>query len=161
MSLFNEVPTIESLLARIEALEAQVFEQGPKSRRTECPEELEPAWRKWHGYRQTKRGWTAEAKRLNLNKLATLAGKDGALAMRIVETAIERGWQTLYALKDDPQATTGAAQRPAVVQMRRAEETPLERQLGFLRHQRNLGQITPEQFDAEARAAQQKYESRQ
>lgn len=157
MSLFDESPTIESLLARIEALEAQVFEQGPKSKRTECPEELEPAWRKWHGYRQVKRGWTAEAKRLNLGKLVELAGRDCGLAMRIVEQSIEHGWQTLYPLKNAPQGATATSGPPSVVQIRRAEETPLERALGFLRHQRRLDQITEDEFQAATRAAQLKH----
>lgn len=85
------------LLARIEALEAAVFAKAPKAAK-EAPDALGDAWAEWEAYRHGK-GWTANARLLNMRKLKELAGQDGELALKIVRQSIERGWTGLFPLK--------------------------------------------------------------
>lgn len=43
---------------------------------------------------------TDRAKEILLNKLNDMAGNDNALKVKLLEQSIERGWKTVYALKD-------------------------------------------------------------
>lgn len=138
-NLFDQPPTLESLLARIEALEAKVLDK-PIRQCTEVPPELRQAWSLWTLHKSGSKRWTAAAKKLQVKHLADLSGLDSDLAMRIVEQSIERGWTTFFAPKDQPklqavQRVTGAKAALAPC------ETPLERQLGWIRQQQHFGQI--------------------
>ena len=56
--------------------------------------------------------------------------------------------------------TNGHAEPAKPIAPPRPEETPLERQMGWLRHQQNLGLITSDDFTREATAARAKFEAR-
>lgn len=143
--LFDSPPTLESLLARIEALEAKVMEK-PVRQSTEVPDELRQAWSLWTLHKSGSKGWTAIAKQRQIAKLAELAGRDGALAMRIVETSIERGWTTFYLPKDDPKPKVVPTQR-TVKQAMQPTETPLERDIARARHDYHYGVIDEAERD--------------
>lgn len=61
------------------------------------------AWEMWDRYRKSKKGWTADAKKLNLRTLTEIANK-GHDPRKVVETSIERGWTGLFEPKIDPSA---------------------------------------------------------
>lgn len=61
------------------------------------------AWEMWDRYRKSKKGWTADAKKLNLRTLTEIASK-GHDPRKVVETSIERGWTGLFEPKVDPSA---------------------------------------------------------
>lgn len=155
MNLFDEKVTIEALLARIEALEAEVYKkERPQRERTECPPEIEQAWREWYFYRQRGKGWTPNAQKINLNKLMEISGGKREESLAIVRQSIERGWSGLFPLKHplqqkNPQVPEGKPAAPS--------ETPLERTMGFLRQQYALGQITKEEAQQQAAEARRKY----
>jgi hypothetical protein len=136
MQLFDQPTTLESLLSRIEALEARVLDK-PVRQCTEVPPELRPAWSMWTLHKAGSKGWTAIAKQRQVAKLAELSGLDADLALRMVEDAIERGWTTFYLPKDLPRKTAHKSVSDAL----KPCETPLERQLGWIRQQRHVGRI--------------------
>jgi uncharacterized protein YdaU (DUF1376 family) len=88
----------------------QEQEQKGRSAPVELPDWL-PAdvWADWHGYRNSRKGWTNKARALSLRTLTTLwqAGHD---PRRVVEQSIERGWTGLFpmvgnAARASPQAS--------------------------------------------------------
>lgn len=161
MTLFDEPITLESLLARIEALEAEVRGTKPRTR-TDCPAEVAEAWGLWNLHRAGNR-WTAHAKQLNLRKLcelSTVDGKlDGEMALAIVNQAMERGYTGLYAVKDQSKAkvvsthkTTKQALAPC--------ETPLERALGRIRQDYHYGVIDEAERDKRLADTTNRYRER-
>lgn len=132
--------TITELLRRIEALEAIVFKNAPPepAKRLQVPSELKLAWARWDAHRKTQKGWTAEAKTLNLNKLIALSGSDDVLAQAIVSQSIEATYRGLFPLKGDKPA-------PSVVQTKTKTEaltpceTPEQAQAAWLLRQKELG----------------------
>lgn len=144
MNLFDDPITLESLLARIEALEAKLMDK-PVRQCTEVPDELKPAWSLWYLHKAGSKGWTAVAKQRQVAKLSELAGSDGAMALKIVEQSIERGWTTFFAVKDDPpklaivQTGAKAAFKPS--------ETPLERDIARIRQDFHFGAIDVDERD--------------
>lgn len=158
MTLFDEPITLESLLARIEALEAEVRGTKPRTR-TDCPAEVSEAWGLWNMHRAGK-GWTAAAKSLNLKRLCELSTTNGKLnaelALAIVNQAMEKGYRGLFPLKDQPHAkvvpihkTTKQALAPC--------ETPLERALGRIRQDYHYGVIDEATRDQRVREATQQH----
>lgn len=142
------------LLARIEALEAAVFAKAAKPAK-ESPDALGEAWAQWEEYRHGK-GWTANARALNMRKLRELAGTDGVLAVKIVQQSIERGWSGLFPLKQDAQtATVTPLYKPASEALKPAE-SKRDAHLGWLRQQLSLGAITQDEFNAEAEKARER-----
>lgn len=135
------------LLARIEALEAAVFAKAAKPAK-ESPEALGEAWAQWEAYRKG-RGWTANARALNMRKIRELAGTDGALALKIVNQSIERGWTGLFPLKDAPQAAPQPVKHKTVAEALAPTETPLQARIGWLRQQAQLMDWTPEKLGEE------------
>lgn len=103
---------------------------------------LLPAWERWEKYRKGQKGWTADARDLNMKKLAKLSGDDPVQAMLIVEQAIERTWTGLFALKTDgrPPATPQPAAKTAKQAMA-PSETPLERALGYAQQRYERGEF--------------------
>jgi hypothetical protein len=97
------------------------------------PSTISPdVWAMWDRYRNSKKGWTADAKLLSLRTLTTLAAK-GHDPRLIVEASIERGWTGLFEPKDasyasSPQKALGLADQV----MRNFEHK--QRRLG---HERN------------------------
>lgn len=108
--LFGGDERYQALLERVEALEALVYQQA-KQERVKADEPLNEAWQLWNRHRSGK-GWTAKARELSMKKLRELAGTDGAMAMRIVEQSIERGWTGLFAIKEDKPNGTGGWAKP-------------------------------------------------
>ena len=108
--LFHERPTVDELLERIQALEAVVF-ASQKAERVKVEEPLNEAWQVWNRHRSGK-GWTAKARELSMKKLRELAGTDGAMAMKIVEQSIERGWTGLFAIREDKPNGAGGWIKP-------------------------------------------------
>ncbi len=96
--LFGGDERYQSLLERVAALEALVYQQA-KQERFKAEEPLNEAWQVWNRHRNGK-GWTAKARELSMKKLRELAGTDGQLAMQIVCQSIERGWTGLFPLKE-------------------------------------------------------------
>lgn len=142
------------LLARIEALEAAVFAKAAKPDK-DSSVEIGDAWSQWEAYRKG-RGWTANARALNMRKLRELAGTDGALALKIVNQSIERGWTGLFPLKDAPQAAPQPAKHKTVAEALAPTESKLERHLGWLDQQRRLGAIDEETYNRQAAEAREK-----
>lgn len=62
-------------------------------------------WEMWDRYRNSKKGWTADAKALSLRTLSDLVAK-GQNPRKVVEQSVERGWTGLFPLKAD--ASTGS-----------------------------------------------------
>ena len=152
--LFDSPPTLESLLARIEALEAKVMDK-PVRQCTEVPPELREAWGMWCLHKASDKRWTAIAKQRQIAKLAEVSGLNSALAVRIVGEAIERGWTTFYPLKQEPKP----ALNPAVPRGKptNGSESKLESHMGWLRQQLNLGCITQEDYTRQAIQARERY----
>lgn len=154
MTLFDQPPTLESLLARIEALEAKVMDK-PVRQSTEVPEELRQAWSLWYLHKAGSKNWTAAAKKAQVAKLFELAGFDGDLAVKIVNQSIERGWTTFFPFKDAPKLSivpkvgAKAALEPS--------ETPLEKRLNQIRHAHHFGQIDAAERDRRIVEATNKY----
>jgi hypothetical protein len=159
VSLFSEPVNIQDLLERIQALEAAVFQQERRPpTRQDVPQEISEAWDTWSKYRQGK-GWTAAAKTINSKKLMELSKGDSALAVRIVEQSVERGWTGLFPLKDQPGPTTTApAKMKTVAEVLAPSESKYERQMGYLRHQLRMGAITQEDYEAQARQTRDRYQ---
>lgn len=57
------------------------------------------AWKDWHDYRNSRKGWTRKAKELSLNTLGELREK-GHDPTKVICQSIERGWSGLFPLKD-------------------------------------------------------------
>lgn len=154
MDLFNDRPTYEELLTRLEALEAAVFAKPVRERCTEVPPEIEEAWLRWSNFRRGK-GWTAAAKTINAKKLMELSAGKTAVALQIVEQSIERGWTGLFPLKVDIGTTSAqpVAKMKTVAEVLAPKESPYERKMGWLRQQLSYGAITQEDFDRQAREA--------
>lgn len=146
------------LLARIEALEAAVFAKAAKPAKEKPEEALSEAWCKWDRHRGGKKGWTADARTLSMRTLRKLAGTDGTLALAIVDQSIERGWTGLFPLKaqDAPQASPQPVQHKTVKQALAPTEDRLTAHLTWLERQRDLGQISPDEFNAEAEKARER-----
>lgn len=71
-------------------------------------------WEMWDRYRNSKKGWTADAKKLNLRTLTDIANK-GHDPRKVVETSIERGWTGLFEPKSEPvQKASADYRRPAL-----------------------------------------------
>jgi hypothetical protein len=140
-TLFDEPITLQSLLSRIEALEAKLMDK-PVANRTECPPEIRHAWGLWSLHRAGK-GWTAQARKLCLAKLVELSGLNGELAERIVNQSIERGWTGLFAVKDTPKLVSVKS----VAQAMKPSETPLERDIARARHDCHIGMIDTAERD--------------
>jgi hypothetical protein len=71
-------------------------------------------WEMWDRYRNSKKGWTADAKKLNLRTLTEIASK-GFDPRKVVETSIERGWTGLFEPKaDQVQKASTDYRRPAL-----------------------------------------------
>jgi uncharacterized protein YdaU (DUF1376 family) len=75
-------------------------------------------WADWHAYRNTRKGWTAHARKLSLNSLCELhaAGHD---PRRVIELAIERGWTGLFAPRD---GSPGSLAKPVTTRQIALEE---------------------------------------
>lgn len=154
MDMFADHSVIPALLARIEALEAAVFAKSAKPTKEAKPEPLMAAWSQWEAYRHGK-GWTANARALNMRKLRELAGEDGELALQIVQQSIEFGWKGLFPLKQ--QATTPApVKHKTVAEAMTPTESKLQRHLGWLRQQVQLGQITQDEYTQQAAEARER-----
>lgn len=142
--LFGGDDRYADLLARLEALESIVY-QTPKAEMSKVDEPLNEAWQLWNRHRNGK-GWTAEAKKLNMRKLRELAGTDGELAVKIVKQAIELGYTGLWPLKsptDSKRSTIGCApsavQTKTVAQALAPSETKEERDRAYRLNQERLG----------------------
>jgi hypothetical protein len=125
--LFSGDSLVAELLERIEALEAVVY-ASQRQVRVKAEEPLNEAWQLWNRHRSGK-GWTAKARELSMKKLRELAGTDGAMAMRIVEQSIERGWTGLFAIKEDKPNGTGGWTKPEPKQIHKTVQeafTPSE-----------------------------------
>ena len=153
--LFSDDDRYTALLARLEALEAAVF---PKAARP-AKEAIEPllgiAWAKWDRHRSGKKGWTPEARALNMQTLRKLAGTDGDLALAIVNQSIERGWTGLFPLKvqDGPQATQTPVKHKTKEQALAPTEDKRTAHLAWCRNQVERGVMTEAEFNAEAEKA--------
>lgn len=141
VTLFDEPITLESLLARVEALEAKLMDK-PVREQTDCPPEIRHAWGIWCLHRAGK-GWTAQARKLCLAKLVELSGLNGDLAERIVNQSIERGWTGLFAVKE----TTKLTMVKPVKEALKSTETALEREIALARHSHHFGQIDTAERD--------------
>ena len=53
-------------------------------------------WADWHNYRNTRKGWTAKARKLSMSTLSRLHD-EGQDARTVINLAIERGWTGLFA----------------------------------------------------------------
>lgn len=147
--LFGGDDRYADLLARLEALESIVY-QTQKAERSKVDEPLNEAWQLWNRHRNGK-GWTAEAKKLNMRKLRELAGTDGELAVKIVRQAIELGYTGLWPLKPQTgKITSGrlgqsgggapsAVQTKTVAQALAPSETKEERDRAYRLNQERLG----------------------
>jgi hypothetical protein len=143
--LFGGDERIAELLSRVEALEAVVYQQA-KAERTKVDEPLNEAWQLWNRHRNGK-GWTAEAKKLNMRKLRELAGTDGELAVKIVRQAIELGYTGLWPLKtlSDSRSRLPSSEAPSAVQTKTVaqalapSETKEERDRAYREQQKRLG----------------------
>jgi hypothetical protein len=155
MDLFNADPSYGDLLARIQALEAAVFPKAVKAPKEAKPEPLMAAWTQWEDHRKGK-GWTANARMLNMRKLRELAGEDGELAIKIVQQSIEFGWQGLFPLKTDAKPVPAPQPHKTVAQALAPTESRLDRHLGWLRQQFQLGQITQDEYTHQAREARER-----
>lgn len=80
---------------------------------------------------------------------------DPAVALQIVELSIERGYQGLFRLKADIGTTSAPqpARMKTVAEITASQETPYERKMAWLRQQLNLGAITQEDYEQQAREA--------
>jgi hypothetical protein len=144
--LFQGDPLYIALMERVEALEAIVY-ASQKVERTKADEPLNEAWQIWNRHRSGK-GWTAKARELSMRKLRELAGADGALALKIVEQAVERGWTALYPIKSSGDSWQGAGKStvaPSAVQSKTVKEaltpteTPEQAHRNWLKQQKALG----------------------
>lgn len=142
--LFGGDDRYADLLARLEALESIVY-QTQKAERSKVDEPLNEAWQLWNRHRNGK-GWTAEAKKLNMRKLRELAGSDGELAIKIVRQAIELGYTGLWPLKAPQSNSVGrlseaprAVQTKTVAQALAPSETKEERDRAYREQQKRLG----------------------
>ena len=76
----------------------------------DCPEInqdfVKEAWESWLEVRM-KYPWTERASVLNANNLKRFSKGDPIRAVKILETAIERGWRGLYDLDDKPKQNRG------------------------------------------------------
>lgn len=156
-SLFDEQEvTVGELLRRVEALEAIVMKNEQPGRTAPplwVPEPLRPAWARWDAFRKVRKGWTADAKRVNLAKLVDLTPpSDPSMADKIVQQSIERGWTGLFPLKEDERQQ--AAPKPkyqTAAEALSAGEDKVSAKLGWLRQQHELGALTDDQYRAECR----------
>lgn len=147
--LFGENDRIAELEARVAALEALLNPQA-KQARVKVEEPLNEAWQVWNRHRNGK-GWTAKARSLSMTTLREICGIDGALAMKVVEQSIERGWTALYPLRPRSTSTqsygsTGTPNTPPVKYKTAAEtliptETKEQRDAAYLAQQRMYGFI--------------------
>lgn len=151
MTLFDEPLTLESLLSRIEALEAKLMDK-PVRQQTDCPPEIRQAWGIWCLHRAGK-GWTAQARKLCLAKLVELSGLNGDLAESIVNQSIERGWTGLFSVKE----TTKLKMIKPIKEAMKPSETPLERDLNLIRHDHHFGHIDTAERDRRIAEATQKH----
>lgn len=142
MNLFDQPVTLESLLARIEALEAKLIDK-PARQRSEVPDELRQAWSLWYLHKAGEKRWSAVAKAKQLSKLAEFSGMNPALAMQIVEEAIEKGWTTFYAPKSAPRLSVVQSPREAM----KPSESPLERDIARARQDYKFGAIDAAERD--------------
>lgn len=154
-NLFDEPLTLQSLLSRIEALEARVMERAPRQR-SEVPDELRQAWSLWYLHKAGDKRWSAVAKKQQLAKLAEFSGFNPALAMQIVEESIEKGWATFYAPKSVPRLTSVKTVKQAM----KPSETPLERDISRAKHDCHLGIIDATERDKRIAAATSKHSER-
>lgn len=152
--LFDSPPTLESLLARIEALEAKVMDK-PVRQCTEVPPELREAWGMWCLHKASDKRWTAIAKQRQIAKLAEVSGLNSALAVRIVGEAIERGWTTFYAPKEPVKGA--APQARGVKEAFTPSETPLEKAISRARQDHHYGVIDAAERDRRIVEATQRY----
>lgn len=158
MDLFSDDDRYTALLSRLEALEAAVFPKAARPAKEAVDEPLMIAWARWEGHRKSSKGWTAAARALNMQTLRKLAGTDGALAQLIVDQSIERGWSGLFRLKYDEGPYKGAMSATPVKHKTVAEalapgEDKVTAKIGWLRNQWERGQITEDEFHAEAEKA--------
>lgn len=146
--LFGGDDRYADLLARLEALESIVY-QTQKAERSKVDEPLNEAWQLWNRHRNGK-GWTAEAKKLNMRKLRELAGTDGELALNIVRQSMEFGYQGLFPLKSSGRdqfggRSNGQSEAPSAVQTKTVaqalapSETKEQRDAAHKAHLRRLG----------------------
>jgi hypothetical protein len=71
------------------------------AKRLELPDWLaEDVWQRWHAFRNVRKGWTTDAKRLSLSKLAKLKA-EGHDPKSVIEQSIERGWTGLFPVKGE------------------------------------------------------------
>lgn len=143
--------TIPELLRRIEALESIVFKNAPPepAKRLQVPTELKLAWARWDAYRKPQKGWTAEAKLLNLNKLIALAGSDAVLAQQIVSQAIELSYRGLFPLKQPMQGhATSLVQAKTKAEALAPCESPQAAKRAWLLQQVEYGAMTKEAAQA-------------
>lgn len=112
----------------------QLNHQGARAKSIDIPEWLPvEAWRDWCQYRQTGKGrFTDKAKALSLRTLTKLHD-EGHDARALIELAIERGWQGLYAPRAGPPGANG---KPSIAQQfadKNYEGTPDDELPLFLR----------------------------
>lgn len=58
------------------------------------------AWKDWHDYRNSRKGWTHKARALSLRNLTELWAQ-GHDPRRVIEQSIERGWTGLFPLRSN------------------------------------------------------------
>lgn len=158
MTLFDEPITMESLLERIEALEAALEVKGAR-KRTDCPPEIAQAWGEWNLHRAGK-GWTAQARKLSLTKLVELSGLNGEVALKIVRQSIERSYTGLFPVKEEPKLTLVPQAMKGVKEAFKPSETPLERDVAYARQLCSMGQIDVSERDRRIAEATAKHRSR-
>jgi len=92
--------------------------------------ELLQALRDWEEYRRAGRPIrTEKGYQLHCNDLDRLAGDDAALKIKIIEQSIKRGWQGLFALKDEkpPEEKKEKTSRYDFAEIRRRDRERLKR----------------------------------
>lgn len=68
-------------------------------------------WSMWHNYRNARKGWTHDAKRLSALKLEKLTNKNPELAKQIIERSIENSYAGLFALDGNKGAPANRARK--------------------------------------------------
>jgi uncharacterized protein YdaU (DUF1376 family) len=89
------------------------------------PEWLSPdAWQDWHGYRNSRKGWTPKARELSLRTLTELwaTGHD---PRAVIHQSIERGWTGLFPVRANaPPTASGKPSAAADFRGKTYEATP-------------------------------------
>lgn len=155
MNLFDQPLTLESLLSRIEALEARVLDK-PVRQCVEVPPEIREAWGLWYLHKAGSKNWSAIAKRKQIGRLMELSGGNSNMARLIVEQSIERGWTGFFELKQS--ATVTPITKP-VKEAMKPQESKLERDIARARQDYHYGVIDQAERDRRIHEATSKHRS--